>query len=362
MEIFNGREKIPAQIYIQSKGVLKMKKMILMLLISFCFGNALAGDVSRKGTTGADQLLIPVGARSIATGGAFIANTIGVEAIYYNPAGLAYSGKSEAMFSLMSYIADINVSYFAAGANLGELGSFALSYKGIDFGDIPVTTNNAPDGTGATYSPAFYTVGLTYSKIITDRVTIGVNAKLIHEGIMNTSANGFALDFGVQYRFPGNLSMGVTVKNIGSNMSYTGQDLQQKTSIPGAQPGTKLGSYTPVTEEFQIPSYFVLSAAYKYDINEQNNVLLGTSFRSNNSMEDQIVFGLEYGFMNNFFLRGGYDMLVENQSQSIFGFSLGAGVNYSFVDGVDLQFDYAFRDVKEFPTSNHIFTVKLGFQ
>jgi opacity protein-like surface antigen len=79
-------------------------------------------------------------------------------------------------------------------------------------------------------------------------------------------------------------------------------------------------------------------------------------------MEDQIVLGLEYGFMNNFFLRGGYDMLVENQSQSIFGFSLGAGVNYSFVDGVDLQFDYAFRNVKEFPTSNHIFTVKLGFQ
>jgi len=339
-----------------------MKKMILLLLISFCFGNALAGDVSRKGTTGAEQLLIPVGARSIATGGAFIANTVGVEAIYYNPAGLAYSNKSEAMFSYMSYIADINVTYFVGAAQLGEIGSVALSYKGFDFGDIPVTTNEAPDGTGSFYSPSFYTIGLTYSKIITDRVSIGVNAKLIHEGIMNTSANGFALDFGVQYRFPGNLSMGVAVKNIGSNMQYTGQDLQQKANIPGTLPGTKKGSFTPITEEFQIPSYFVLSAAYQYNINEQNSILVGTAFRSNNSFEDQMMFGLEYGFMNNFFLRGGYDMLVENQSDAIYGLSLGAGVSYSFMDGLDMQFDYAFRDVKEFPTQNHIFTVKLGFQ
>ena len=48
-----------------------MKKLIILLLITFGIVNALAGDASRKGTTGADQLLIPVGARSIATGGAF---------------------------------------------------------------------------------------------------------------------------------------------------------------------------------------------------------------------------------------------------------------------------------------------------
>ena len=36
-----------------------------------------AGDVARKGTTGAEQLLIPVGARGIATGGAFVSNLVG---------------------------------------------------------------------------------------------------------------------------------------------------------------------------------------------------------------------------------------------------------------------------------------------
>jgi hypothetical protein len=52
----------------------------LMLAATVAYG----GDESRKGTTGADQLLIPVGARSIATGGAFLAATKGVEAIYYS--------------------------------------------------------------------------------------------------------------------------------------------------------------------------------------------------------------------------------------------------------------------------------------
>ncbi|NUN10112.1 MAG: PorV/PorQ family protein [Ignavibacteriaceae bacterium] len=337
-----------------------MKKLFVVLLV--VSGMLYAGDVSRKGTTGAEQLLIPVGARSIATGGAFLSNTVGVEAIYYNPAGLDMAQRSEAMFSYMSYIADINVSYFAAGAHLGDLGSVALSFKTLDFGDIPVTTNDAPDGTGATYSPSFFTFGLTYSKIVTDRVTIGLNAKLIHEGIMNTSANGFAFDFGVQYRFPQNLSLGVSVKNIGSNMSYGGSDLQVKTAVPDANPNSRLASYYPVTEEFQIPSYFELSAAYDYSFNQENNILVGTSFRNNNSAEDQLLLGLEYDFSKMFFLRGGYNLLLENNSESIYGMTLGAGVKYGFADGVDFTLDYAFRDVREFPTANHIFTIKLGLE
>jgi hypothetical protein len=139
----------------------------LMLFGSLTYG----GDDSRKGTTGADQLLIPVGARSIATAGAFLASTSGVEAIYYNPAGLAASQRSEALFSYMSYIADINISYFAVSAHLEDLGTFALSYKTLDFGKISVTTFEQPDGTGATYSPGFFTLGVSYARSITDRVT-----------------------------------------------------------------------------------------------------------------------------------------------------------------------------------------------
>jgi len=339
-----------------------MRKLILISIFITSSLLVYAGDPARKGTSGADQLLIPVGAQSIATGGAFLSNVTGLEAIYYNPAGLSQTNGSEAMFSYMSYLADINVSYFAIGTNLGELGSFAFSIKTLDFGDIPVTTFESPDGDGSTYSPSFLVAGLTYSKVITDRVSIGVNAKVINESILDVSASGFALDFGVQYRFPSNLSIGAAMKNVGTNMVYSGSNLQTQTGIPGTQLGTGNGTYQVVAEELQIPSYFELSSAYNYNFNEQNNILIGTTFRNNNALEDELKFGMEYGFQNTFFVRGGYDMLLENTENNTFGFTFGAGLNYSFSDGMGLAFDYAYREVKDFPTPNHNFTVKLAIE
>lgn len=338
-----------------------MKKLAIFLILLSCLTLVYAGDRSRKGSTGADQLLIPVGAKGIATGEAFLSSVTGLEAIYYNPAGFAHSPGSEAMFSYMSYIADINVSYFAVGTNLGDLGSFAFSVKSLDFGQIPVTTLESPDGNGDLYSPSFLTAALTYSKVITDRVSVGVNFKGISESIMDVSAFGFAIDFGVQYKFSGNLSLGAAVKNIGTNMQYDGSRLQQRVIIPGTQTGTKTGMYQIVTEPFQLPSYFELAIGYKFNMDEQNMLQLASTFRSNNALEDQLKLGLEYGFNNMFFVRGGYDLLLENTSQSIFGLTAGAGVNYQ-MDGIRISVDYAFRDVKEFPTANHIMTLKLGIE
>ncbi|HRI45718.1 MAG TPA: PorV/PorQ family protein [Ignavibacteriaceae bacterium] len=340
-----------------------MRRLMTVVFLMIIFSTlSFAGDVARKGTTGADQLLVPVGARGIATAGAFVSNLTGLEAIYYNPAGLDVVPRSEGMFSYMSYLADINVSYFAVSTSLGNLGSVGLSFKTFDIGQIPVTTFDAPDGTGAMYSPSFLTGALTYSKVITDRVSIGINAKVISETIMATTATGFALDFGVQYRFAQNIAIGAAVKNIGTNMRYTGQDLQVKTGVPQAQPSTNPGTYEAVSEEFQIPSYFALSASYNYDLNKENNVLVGATFVNNNSFEDELKLGLEYGYAKTFFVRGGYNLLTKNTSESNYGLTFGAGLDYEFTDGLGVVFDYAFRDVKDFPKPNHIFTVKLVLQ
>ncbi len=337
-----------------------MKKIFTLLLLMLICGSIYAGDVGRKGTTGAEELLIPVGARGIATGGAFLATLTGLESIYYNPAGLDLTPRTEAMFSYMTYIADINVSYFAISTSLGDLGSIGLSFKTFDFGDIPVTTADFPDGTGQTYSPGFLTSTLTYSKVLTDRISVGTNLKLISESIQNASAIGFGLDMGVQYRFNESLSLAAAIKNIGTNMQFTGQDLQIATIVPGTGLNSGSGNYEVVTEPFQIPSYFEMSLSYTHSFNEQNTVTLASTYTANNSYEDIAHFGLEYGFMNYFFLRGGYNFATQNTSETIYGFTAGAGVQYETEGGIGITFDYAFRDVKDFPTSNHIFTVKLA--
>jgi len=337
-----------------------MKKLILILVLIAT--STYAGDVARKGTTGAEQLLIPVGARGIATGGSFLANITGLESIFYNPAGLDVYPQTEAMFSYVSYLADINISYFAVGTSLGDFGSIGLDLKSLDFGDIPVTTEDFPDGTGNTYSPSFLTLGFTYSKVLTDRISIGTNLKLISETIQNANATGFALDAGVQYRFSESLMIGAAVKNIGTNMTYSGEDLTARTTIPNTIPGSSSGSYEIITESFQIPSFFQLSLTYAINFNEQNNLLFAGAYTANNSFEDVANLGLEYGFMNNFFVRGGYNFLLENTSEYVYGLSFGAGIDYKIGDELGFVFDYAFRDVKEFPSANHIFTIKLNFQ
>ncbi len=337
-----------------------MKKIILILILIAT--SIYAGDVARKGTTGAEQVLIPVGARGIATGGAFLANISGLESIFYNPAGLDVYPQTEAMFSYVNYLADINISYFAIGTSLGDIGSIGLDLKTFDFGDIPVTSETFPDGTGETYSPSYLTMGFTYSKVLTDRISIGTNLKIISENIQNTNATGFALDAGVQYRFSEALMIGATVKNIGSDMNYTGQDLSSRTVIPGSIPGSSTGSYEIITEGFQIPSFFQLSMTYALNINEQNNLMFAGAYTANNSFEDIANLGMEYGFMNNFFVRGGYNFLVQNTAEYVYGLTFGAGLDYKIGGEVGFVFDYAFRDVKDFPTANHVFTIKLSFQ
>jgi hypothetical protein len=338
-----------------------MKKLLTLFLTLTLITSVFAGDAARKGTAGAEQLLIPVGARSIATGGAFISHFTGVESIYYNPAGLDRMQGTQAMFNYMNYIADIDISYFAIGTQLGGLGSFGLTYKTIGFGDIPVTTFENPDGTGQFFSPNYFVLGLTYSKMITDRISAGVNFNFISENIMNTTANGFAMDFGVQYRFSPNFSLGVSVKNIGGNMEYSGEDLKTKAVVPNSALASGKAVYEVDTEPFQIPSYFELSLGYEFEINESNGLAVGGVFRNNNNLEDEIRGGLEYDFMNTLYLRGGYIFSLKNADLAIYNWSVGAGVKFTLLGSFDVIFDYAFRNVEEFPTDNHVFTLMLGF-
>jgi opacity protein-like surface antigen len=178
---------------------------------------------------------------------------------------------------------------------------------------------------------------------------------------MNTSASGFAIDAGVQYRLNENVSLGAALMNIGTNMTYDGEDLVTTTEIPGSFIGTRGGTYKVLTESFQLPSYFQMSVAYQHSFNEQNNFVVATTYTANNAYEDVMNFGLEYGFMGTFFVRGGYNLAMQESENSIFGFTAGAGVDYRVSQDIGLVFDYAFRDVKEFPEPNHIMTVKLRF-
>lgn len=330
----------------------------LLLLVT----NIYAGGGNRTGTGGASQLLIPVGARGISMGLSNIASTSGVEALFWNPAGAAkLSSSAAATFSHMNYIADIGVEYGAVSANFQSFGILSLSLKSLSVGDIPVTTTTNPDGTGKTFSPQFLTTGLTYSKQVTDQVAVGLTANLITETLDQVSASNVAFNVGLTYdnlaQIKG-LSFGIVLKNLGPKMQYDGSGLLIEADASSLQRSPQY--YKISSAPFELPTSFELGFSFKPVIDQMNSVLVSGAFQNNNFSGDEYKLGLEYGYNNMFFIRGGYDMSPKNQTDDyIYGFTAGAGISYD-LEGISLKVDYAYRDVKYFD-GNHIFQISLGF-
>ncbi len=344
---------------------LSVLKLCIVILVVTSTAEA---QNKRIGTASGVQTLIPVGGRDLAMGGSSLAYTSGVDALFWNPAGLGILASSaEGIFSRMSYIADIGVNYGAVGVKLGDFGNIAFSVKSIDFGDISLTTNDDPDGlSGRTFSPTFVTVGLTYARSLSDAISAGGTVKIISEQVARVNASGFAFDFGIQYRgianVPG-LHLGVTVKNIGPQMKYDGPGLlRNATSSDGDRPEQK---YKTEAASFELPSLVEIGLGYERRFTD--NVMLGltTSFTNNNLYSDEYKIGGEIGYILGpsvrLYGRGGYALTpqLENSDDNIFGLTLGAGLFYATA-GLDITIDYAYRQVELF-NDNQVVSVKLGF-
>lgn len=344
----------------------KKYALFLVLLLAVVSMTTLAANKDRIGTAGAQELLIPVGARGVALGLSGSLFITGVDAIYWNPAGLSrMSNAVQAEFSQMSYIADIGVSYGAIGVTAGDFGQLGFSLKSLSFGDIPVTTTSFPDGTGDLYSPSFVTVGATYARTLTDRIAVGVTANLVTEKILQMSATGVTFDIGIQYRDLAlrGLQLAVAIKHFGPNMSYDGSNAYVSAAAEGSLRGTN--PYVTQMASFELPSNLEIAIGYTPTLDESNSLTVGGAFINNNYLQDEYSLGAEYAYKNNFFVRGGYAFSPETENDAagatsyIYNWSVGAGVRYN-LGGVDLSFDYGYRNVKYF-SGNNVFTFMVGF-
>ena len=334
-----------------------------LLLIGAATSTAPAGAGNRTGTSGASELLIPVGTRDIGMGGSTAATSTGIDALFWNPAAVALMSNSVGLYvSHMNYIADIGVDYGAVAANFEGFGVLSFSLKSLSVGDIPVTTTANPDGTGQTFSPQFFTAGLSYSRRLSDRIAVGLTGNLITERLGEVSASGFGFNIGVQYNNLASiegLSIGVVVKNIGPQMTFTGAGLLNEASVAGQNRPPQF--YAIQAASFELPSSIEFGLGYKRTFTGDNSVLLSTGFQSNNFSDDEYKLGLEYAYEDLFFLRGGYDLAQTESSDLayIYGPTFGAGI-HTALGSMDITFDYAYRSVKVF-SANNVFSLKLGF-
>ncbi|MCK9425278.1 MAG: PorV/PorQ family protein [Ignavibacteriaceae bacterium] len=342
-----------------------MKSLVRLLIIVFALQFTLdvyAGGGNRTGTGGATQLLIPVGPRGIAMGESNIATSYGVESIFWNPAGAArMSSSTDVLFSHMSYIADIGVEYGAVSANFEGFGVISLSLKSLSIGNIPVTTTENPDGTGATFSPQMLTAGLSYARQLTDRISVGLTANIISETLGDVSTSGLAFNVGVIYETMGDidgLSMGIVMKNVGPQMQYDGSGLL---TLADAQGQNRPPQYYKIeSASFDLPSSFEMGLGYKLNVSEINSLQFSGAYQTNNYSGDEYKLGAEYGYDKMFFARVGYQGAPQVSSENyLYGLTAGTGIHYS-LQGIAITVDYTYRDAKYF-NGNHIFALSLGF-
>ena len=342
-----------------------MKKIVNLLTVVFTLllmlDVAYAGGGNRTGTGGAAELLIPVGPRGIAMGEANIATSFGLESLFWNPAGVArMENSSQVLFSHMSYIADIGVEYGAVAANFEGFGALSLSIKALSIGDIPVTTTQNPDGTGANFSPQMLVAGVSFSRQLTDRISVGLTSNFISETLGDVSASGVAFDVGVIYSDLADLnglSLGVVLKNIGPEMTYSGTGLLTQATVTTLNRPPQY--YKVDAAPFELPSNFQLAIGYKPVLDEVNSLQFSGVYQNNNFSGDESKLGAEYGYNNMFFVRAGYQFATQETDNYIYGFTAGAGINYD-IQGFGIKIDYAFRDTKYFDGS-HIFAITFGF-
>lgn len=345
-----------------------------LLSCALVISSAEAGDQSRIGTAAAQELRIPAGSRGTALGGAILASVRGAEAMHWNPSGVVFGGsKREAVFSYLDYMADMSMNYFAVTTKLRDDIAVGVSAKVFSVGDIIVTTEESPEGTGEVLDPTFSCVSFTYSQMLTDRVSFGTTIKYIHEGIKRQTANGLAFDFGFQYKTAlEGLTLAIAMRNFGPDVRFDGPDLDRTVSlsdaIPSADPQATSRIFRTSLASAELPTSIEIGVAYDFLATDLGKATFSATFRNNNLATDEYQAGIEYDVRHMFQLRGGYAVSPAGEAlpngfnkEYILGPSFGFGLNVP-MGNKDRSFrvDYAYGKT-EFFQDNHWLTVGLGF-
>lgn len=326
----------------------------------------IAGNGERAGTGGANELLINPWARSAGFGGFNSSNARGVEALNLNIGGLAYTKKTEVVFSRSQWLkgSDVNINAFGMSQRVSDNGVLGVSIFSMNFGDIDVTTNDRPEGGLGKFSPQLINFAVAYSKEFSNSIRGGVAVRGIQQSIADLRANGFALDAGIQYS-TGSLDqfkLGISLRNIGPDLVMQGDGLMATftdPTLPFAVEGYRK------SQAYQLPSLLNIGLSYDFFLAESHRITALGNFTSNAFSNDQIGLGAEYGYKKYLMLRAGYnaqsDITNKDLSPTVYtGLSMGATFELPLNDkGATFAIDYAYSPTYVFD-GTHVIGARIN--
>lgn len=284
------------------------------------------------GEAGAISLTIPPGARANGMGHAFVAVADDATAAWWNPGGLAFTGRKNVglMHSQLVPDLDNDVYYEFIGFNApySDVGTWSIAVVYLTYGESQGTDQQG-NNTDKFRSWEGAILG-SFALPITEKLGVGITGKFFHADLapadltlekIDGSGSTVAVDAGLLWKLSKNLTLGSSLTNMGPDISYIDQN--QSDPLPFT---LRAGfNFEPLNDEV---SHWLIT----FDV-EQSLVWLITTAVNTRRSEVYHV-GTEYTYINLLSGRIGY---IYDQDGDIKDATYGLG--FTIRDKV--SFDYA---------------------
>lgn len=348
------------------RNTLLASATVLMSATSF------AGNGDRIGSAGATELLINPWARSAGWADASVACGTGLDAVYTNIAGLAFTDKTQIRFDRTNWLGGAGIAINSAGVaqRVSDNSVISVTVMAMTFGDIQITTVDLPEGGIGNFTPVYSNFNVGYAREFTNSIYGGINFKVINESIADVRGTSVAVDAGIRYVTgeQDQIKFGITLKNIGPTMNFKGDGMAIQVMYPNTG---EFATLEQRSAEFEMPSTLNIGGSYDFNFGEMHKLTAAFAFSANSFSNDQYRLGVNYGMTGgklNFNVMAGY--VFEEGLFSDQGFvyggrvtalsGLSAGVSVDGIVGKNkhaLGIQYCYRHANPF---NGIHTVGLS--
>jgi len=341
----------------------RLSLSVLTVLMLVWIAEPVQGQlITKTGTTSAQFLNIPVGARPAALGGAVTATMSDATSMYWNPAGLALIEQNQVMVEHSEWFADLRHNFVGLAMPLRRGGVIGLHVISLSMDDMEETTFEEQDGTGRMFGARNYAVGLSYAHFLMQDFAIGGTVKYVYESIWNSSAGGFAVDLGTTYVTPfDGVRFGVRLANFGQKMNIDGKDLTTVVDIdPSSEGNNNRIDARLATDRFDLP--LMLQVGLAWDA-YKSNLVRATVMADGLSPSDanqSVNVGVEIALFDEMIaLQAGLPELFLGDDR-MFEFAAGGSVSYTLDSGMGLNIGYALQSHKFLGLTNR-FSLKVSF-
>lgn len=349
-----------------------MRKLFFFALV-LC--GAVRGQSPAPVITAFPSLRIPASSRGLAMGDGGIASATENNQVWYNVAKSAFIQNFHQVAvnytpwlqSISNDTRFINLNYLGNVFNTSALG---LSVSYLDLGRMTTRDNNG--ATIAEYRAREYNVGVSYGLQLNEQMSLGLSLRLLGQNMFTDAPkNVFSVCGDISYYQFARLSnqnqkieWGVVVSNIGPKLNVDGS--ASKTFLP-----TNLGigvSYVGVNDNdgSQLTAAIDLNKLLVPSVNATDKGIFSGMFSSFSEPDQfktiRISTGIEYGYMNQFFLRGGLSLENKYKGNRTY-FGLGVGYKGLILDqswGIDFHYLVPFGTIAAVSPFQNSFGFSLG--